>query len=347
MGFAMLEIDPKLDKLASAAEAYVEATFGQRIGLVPTVPAGLPHYIIDRYQAWQGSFLGRSTLFVAWKRRMPSDEGTRAYLKHRALLRDALDADLVILLVDEKSAAIRKQLVRQQIAFLAPGLQLYVPELLFDQAEKGGRAFRTSSIGEEKRETVSPTTQVLVIAKLLQWPVEDMNLSELAAYFKVTAMSMSRAVDELEAIGIAEDWRNGVARRVRFKLQGRELWDMIGEDLRSPVRKVRRVTGELSNDEAPIAGESALAKLTMLSSPRVTTRAIADRRWKEVSGHIRELSSSDYLDSYYELETWSYDPRALSPGEIVDRLSLYLSTREHPDERVSAEAESLIESMPW
>jgi len=48
-----------------------------------------------------------------------------------------------------------------------------------------------------------------------------------------------------------------------------------------------------------------------------------------------------------ELETWSYDPRQLSAGPAVDRLSLYLSLEDRRDERVEQAADMLLEDMKW
>jgi len=40
--------------------------------------------------------------------------------------------------------------------------------------------------------------------------------------------------------------------------------------------------------------------------------------------------------------------RAQAPdGNVVDRLSLYLSVRDHGDERVAQAAEQRLESLPW
>lgn len=48
-----------------------------------------------------------------------------------------------------------------------------------------------------------------------------------------------------------------------------------------------------------------------------------------------------------EVETWAYDPGALTRGDVVDKLSLYLSLRDHPDERVGIAAAELLETFEW
>ena len=48
------------------------------------------------------------------------------------------------------------------------------------------------------------------------------------------------------------------------------------------------------------------------------------------------------------IEIWSYAPSVLSSeGETVDRLSLYLTLRNSPDERVQGELATMMEGMQW
>jgi hypothetical protein len=52
-------------------------------------------------------------------------------------------------------------------------------------------------------------------------------------------------------------------------------------------------------------------------------------------------------DERVEVQTWTYDPRILASNGVVDRLSLYLSVRGSPDERVAQAAEELLETFEW
>ena len=95
----MLERVPeaRLEALAEAAEAYVDDTFGERLGLVPVAPTNLPHFILDRYAIWQGSLNGRTLLLMAIREILPPGSGATAqYLKHRDLVQRELGADLVL-----------------------------------------------------------------------------------------------------------------------------------------------------------------------------------------------------------------------------------------------------------
>jgi hypothetical protein len=60
---------------------------------------------------------------------------------------------------------------------------------------------------------------------------------------------------------------------------------------------------------------------------------------------LRETERGDPAGD--EVETWTYDPGALARDDVVDRLSLHLSLRHHPDERVAQAANELLEDFAW
>jgi len=331
--------DTRLEALAEAAEAYVRHAFGQRLELTPIVPPNLPHFVLDRYRIWQGMLNGRTLVLMAI--REPRQGATTEYLKHRDLVRRQLGADLVVLLLDHLPNAIRRQMVERQIGFLAPGAQFYVPEALLDLRE------RAPAISLAPAEQISPTTQLVLLAMLQGLDLEDENLTELAERFQVAIMSISRTLDELEALQIAKPRHAGRQRRLHMLTGGRELWEQVRERLQSPVRKTRVVIGHLADSVAPLAGESALAHYTMLAAPRVETRAVPSALWKRIEHNLSLGPASAFDDARIEVQTWSYDPATLARDAVIDRLSLYLSVRDSPDERVVQAAEQLLETVEW
>ena len=340
----MLERVPeaRLEALAEAAEAYVDDTFGERLGLVPVAPTNLPHFIIDRYAIWQGSLNGRTLLLMAIKEILPPGSGATAqYLKHRDLVQRELRADLVLLLLDRAPNAIRRQMVDRKIGFIASGAQLYVPEAFLDLRERAP-AFAIASAA-----SISPTTQFLLLAIMQGRGLGDLNLTELADDLGVSIMSISRTLDELEALQLAKAHHVGRQRRLHMLLRGQELWEAVQAQLQSPVRKVRVVCAQDGEKIGPLAGTSALARYTMLAPPRTETRAILAASWKSlaVADTLRPATAFD--DERIEVQTWTYDPRILARNGVIDPLSLYLSVRGSPDERVAQAAEELLEPFEW
>lgn len=340
----MLERVPeaRLEALAEAAEAYVDDTFGERLGLVPVAPTNLPHFIIDRYAIWQGSLNGRTLLLMAIKEILPPGSGATAqYLKHRDLVQRELGADLVLLLLDRAPNAIRRQMVDRKIGFIASGAQLYVPEAFLDLRERAP-AFAIASAA-----SISPTTQFLLLAIMQGRSLGDLNLTELADDLGVSIMSISRTLDELEALQLAKAHHVGRQRRLHMLLRGQKLWEAVQAQLQSPVRKVRVVYAQDGEKIGPLAGTSALARYTMLAPPRTETRAILAASWKSlaVADTLRPATAFD--DERIEVQTWTYDPRILARNGVIDPLSLYLSVRGSPDERVAQAAEELLETIEW
>lgn len=149
------------------------------------------------------------------------------------------------------------------------------------------------------------------------------------------------------ALKIAKSKHVGRQRRLSLQYTGRELWHAVEARLQSPVRKVREVKGRLPDEVAPLAGESALAHYTMLSEPRIARRALAAARWKHITGQFGLAPATPFDHDRVEIETWSYDPHVLARQPAVDRLSLYLSVRHDPDERVAQAAAQLLETFEW
>lgn len=226
-------LDAGLDALGEAAEAYVYHVFGMRMGLTPFADPGLPHFLLDRYRLWKGQLNGEPVLLVAM--RSLRQGASAEFIKHRELLRRHLGIRLVLLLLESVPAAIRRQMVERQIGFLAPGAQLYVPEVLLDLRERAPTRAPTAN------EQFGPTTQILILANLLGEDLNEANLTQLAERFQVAIMSMSRTLDELEALRIAKPHHVGRQRRLQLAVRDRELWQAVEGRLQSPVRKVRTV----------------------------------------------------------------------------------------------------------
>lgn len=329
----------RLEALAEAAEAYANDAFGQRLGLVSIAPSNIPHFLIDRYGLWQGALNGRTLVLMAV--REARQGATADYLKHRDMVRRQLGVDLVLLLLDHAPSAVRRQMVDRKIGFIAPGAQLYVPEAFLDLRE------RAPTFAVAHTDRISPTTQLMLLAILQKVDLEDRNLTQLAETVKVSIMSISRSLDELEALQLAQAHHVGRQRRLRLRLTGRELWEAVQQNLYSPVRKVRLVSGRIDANMVPLAGESALARYTMLMPPRIDTRAILSARWKWIEETFALNPATAFDDDRIAIQTWTYDPGVLANDDVIDRLSLYLSVRENPDERVAQAAEELLEKFEW
>ncbi|MCX7283850.1 MAG: hypothetical protein NTX28_07375 [Novosphingobium sp.] len=330
-----------MDALAEAAQAYVNDAFGAQLALSPVTSKALPHFILDKYRLWQGQLQGQTLLVMASREALQGSGANVPYLKHRDLVRREFGADVVLLLLDRASGAVRRQMIERRIGFLAPGAQIYVPEAFLDLRERAPAAALPHS------ENIRPTAQLLLLAHLHGQPLEGLNLTELADTLHVSIMSLSRTLDELEAMQLAKAHHVGRQRRLHMLLGGRKLWDKIQGRLQSPLRKVRVVSTAQGAKIGPLAGESALARYTMLGEPQVETRAILGTNWKGIEADCDVRPATPFDDDRVEIQTWTYDPQPLAENGTVDRLSLYLTFRNAPDERVAQAADELLETFAW
>ena len=84
-----------------------------------------------------------------------------------------------------------------------------------------------------------------------------------------------------------------------------------------------------------------MGEYTMLAEP--TTQVVA------LSKYLTKQNQKKLNKQYGEkkVEIWSYNPALLANGDTVDRLSLYLSLKDNPDERVQMECDTLIREIVW
>ena len=259
--------------------------------------------------------------------------------KHLALVRDAVDA-IVVFVAPSLSAYNRSRLIKRGVPFVVPGRQLYIPDLAMDLRER----FHTHK--EPRPNALSPAAQAVLFLHLLRPDQAATSPSLIATQLRYSAMSIGRAFDYLVDTGLAHAERHGKERHIRFKTEGRDLFDAAHDLLRSPVRTRKFVrNGHIA---APLkhAGESALSDLTDLSPPPRDTFAVAASDWKTFA-QTYGLVETDPEQAAHIVETWAYDPADLSHARTVDPLSLYTQFRNHRDERVSMAAERLLERIEW
>lgn len=328
--------------LVRKADAYLHEAFGLTARLEPASIKALPHFVLDRYALWRADLFGRDCLLMALQ--PDADVSIEEMGRHAEIVRARAGTALIILLFEHLSPMRRRALLGQRMAFLVPMAQLYVPEALLDLRE------RTSRPRARGPELFSPTAQQLILGALLdpQRSEGGASATDLARHYGVAVMSMTRAFDELEARGMADTSRDGRQRLLCFHAAGRALWDQAGPRLQSPVRKVRTVV--IPNPEhfrGRVAGESALSLYTDLGRPRMQRLAVAAADWSKLvrDNGLRDTYPRDPAGD--EVETWAYDPGSLARGDVVDKLSLYLSLRDHPDERIAMAAADLLGTFEW
>ncbi len=238
----------------------------------------------------------------------------------------------------------RKRLVERKIPFIVPGSQLYLPDLGIDFQEHLKKA-------RSKKDTLSPSAQLVLLAYLLRKPeIDNWTATNLAGVFNTSKMTMSRAIDSLidvELIDVVQDWRE---KQIYFKEDRKTLWKRALPYLKSPVQK-RVFVENIDVDIGTVAGLCALAELTMIASPARKVRALSRKEWKSLQKdkNLRIIPDVSKELAAFEFEIWRYDPKVLSIDGIADPLSLYLSSPDEGenDERVQGELKHLLTVFKW
>jgi DNA-binding transcriptional ArsR family regulator len=330
---------------AGTADAAIQQYFHNSLGLTAKIrpwlgAAKLPYFLQETFDTREMLLLSHPVL-LAKHRRAPKESlaEVRAQLEKLRIV-----ANLPVIYVTDALASYeRKRLVEQQVPFLVPGNQLYLPDLGIDLREYFRQARQTPAMA------LSPATQALLIAALLHKPWRaDWEPAEIVANLGYTPMTLSRAVRELTVAGIVTIKRRGRERHLHTDRSPQEVWEQAKPILRSPVKRTGwvRPTPKWMPPRIRVAGMSALAQQSLLAEPSIPVYAVSATQWKVATQAGVKLLPEPAVGCC-EWQMWNYSPELLPDSRTVDPLSLTLSLQDETDERVQLALEELRKQFPW
>ncbi len=286
----------------------------------------LPFLIVERYNFKQVELDDIHALFMYVKGSMDSIASVK---KHVLRVREKSEFP-VVLVLNECLPRQRKSLIHARIPFVMENKQIYLPFMGSVLEEK-------YSCEEQAGRKLSPAAQVVFLyflyCKTVRLPMKEVENS-----LNFSAMSITRAVKQLEQLNIITTYKEGVNKIIFADCLGKELFEKADPWLQSPVRHKVYVNEKDVKDHWLQAGYQALSECSMLGAPRWSVYAV-----KTISGINYEEERMD--DRQVEVEVWSYDPEMLADSAHVDILSLYESLKEDPDERVQGAVEEMMSSF--
>jgi hypothetical protein len=319
---------------------YLKETLDIQLVLKPWKGAHrLSFFLQDSYSFYMALLLGRKYLFA-----LAREESlvTPALLrKHIEQLHEKVGLPCVYV-SSEVSSYDRKRLMQQGVQFIVPLRQIHLPSCGTDWQDRSHMTPTPRVIHK-----IMPSTQAVLIYILMHHDQETFTPLGLARALNYTQMTMTRALNELEMVGLGKAVRKGKERIFSLKGSSSQVWKRAKSFMQNPVKK--RVWVKLKKNrlkevtaEGALAGFCALAEHSMLSAPSHPIYAISLDVWKDIQqlGIIQEFVSRD--DADIELEVWDYDPKLFEGNGAVDCYSLYLSLRENKDERVEIALDKLI-----
>ena len=204
------------------------------------------------------------------------------YARDAEALRQVFSED-VILVLSALPSYVRNRLIQRRVPFIVPGTQMFLPMLMIDLREQyprraGGSKARLSSVA-----------QVVIIYHLIRASISDVPLGIIAQQLQYSAMSLSKAQEELQEAGICEVERSGKALFLRFEGSRPAIWLRAIPFLSTPVKKTQWVRFGSSQPHAFKAGLTALSADTMLADDSIPTLAMRNR---DLLGALRQGDTS-------------------------------------------------------
>ncbi len=234
----------------------------------------------------------------------------------------------------------RKALIEAQLPFIVPDSQVYLPFLGMFLQER----MKSVKAAPEK---LSPAAQLILLYLIYEPAAQPIRKVDLAKRLELSAMNVTRAVQELEALELVTVEKTGRSDYVSATDAGKALYEKALSYMIDPVQKRIFVQDKANFAGVPLAGKSVLAERSMLAPPPVTCRAISRNAYKQLEG-IEEIDPAwSNGQDYIQLELWKYDPQVLADSAGVDVISLSLSLQENRDERVEQAVEEMMEGYQW
>lgn len=324
-----------LDEMVS----YLQVIVGMKIDVKIMPQSNVPIFISGMY-----SFCGLKTgnlKFLGVVLRDPDNFRPSSLEKHRRFFSsyDKPDYKGFVLIAKTLSNFARKRLIELRIPFIVPKVQMYWPEL--------GMEFRdhvkNKHTSFESIESFDPSTQAVLIGALNRLYHQPITPKELSQRLYYSAMSMTRALDQIESAGVGKIQKSGKQRFLLFSEDKKSLWEEVKNKLSDPVRdRARFFENDIPEEYRLLAGESALSEMSALVAPQTATYAVSREKWKRIERKAipsLEMSEPDTC----EVQVWRYDPELFSDERCVDVFSLYLSMENIQDERVQMALDEVLE----
>ena len=300
--------------------------------------------MIDGKAFYEAEVMGQKFLLVSF---IGESELRRDSLKHTLSQLEIAAAKPVAFAFDTLSDFQRRNMVEEGIPFVSASSIFYLPFL--------GIAYRrrkyTASQKPLKKGEILPklTASAQAFFLFMLYNVKDSKISktEAAKTNGLTPMSVSRYCKELLDRGLIKETREGQTIQITCAETGRALFNKALPYLDSPIKKQVAISPVKGIKGLPKAGEVALSEKSMLAAPQKNELACGPHsplvKEKEIPSENRGFLKEYFVD----LQIWKYDPIPFVREGRVDTVSLYLSLKDSPNERVQACLEEMLGKEKW
>ena len=319
-----------------AVENYLNEVLGGSVHTrsIPTSEqSALPLFLKHIYAFNKGKLFSREIIFLE---KMSGEHMTVDQLrKHSEMVEKVFNRPVVFVLPFLESYN-RKRLIQKQVAFIIPGKQLFIPQLLIDLKD-----FRQSV--QKHGEKLLPAAQFLLLFHLIKENIEFINLKTLAEKLGYTQTTITRTVRVL----VENDIAKVEGKKEKWLILGQDkkaLWQKALPLLQSPVKKIYYLDNLAKHDFIYKTSYSALSFYTDIAENDKKYFAVSLSDFK-ILKEKKQIDVVNSVEGAVHLEIWKYAPGILTDSKVVDPLSLYLSFQDVKDERIQKELERLLERV--
>lgn len=285
----------------------------------------LPVYIAGSYD-FRTAYIGNKRCIML----APIEElATLPALKKQIAKIQQVDNVPVVLELAAVSNYRRKSLIENDISFIT-AKQVFLPfigAMLTDEKEP-----------QKLTGKFVYSTQQLFLFYLYS-KKKRLYISEAGKALPFTAMTLTRAVKQLEATDLFFVAKDGVNKFIESKYSRYELFEKAKVYLSTPVRRAGYIDKTQVTENMVFAGVTALSEKTMLNPSRGVTYAISEKDYDRTL-LIEELIDPD---EQVRLELWAYNPKQFSEDSSADDISVVLSFGDINDERIEEAVDELQE----
>ncbi len=238
----------------------------------------------------------------------------------------------VVLILSKITARERKKYIKAKIPFIVNDKQSYLPFM-------GTLLTERCDVKISNKQKIIPSAQVLLFY-FIYHNAKPIYIIDARNNLEFSAMSISRAVNELNGIGLIKTHKEGVKKIMACDLTPKELFEKAMPYLSSPIKRKQYIFKKDLKDNYYLAGDSALSEYSMLNPPNVSCYATSDNL------SLRETKDLDLLDdkNQIELEIWKYKPCIFSKMNF-DVLSVIMTYEDSYDSRIIEAKEDVLQKL--
>ncbi len=313
---------------------YLNKVFGKVITKYGKFYDAFPMYLMERYKFYFFKLPNNEQSYVLIKAIDKQDIHINQ-LKKQIKQIYGLSGSMPVFVFDSLRLSQRNLLVQNQIPFIQPDNQIYIPAIVINLCEK-------EIVLKEYSEEFSIAAQVTYIYLLLNH-IKETNAPRLAAEIPYSKITFNRALAELVSRGLV--YTEGNATRKIYKtIDKKEFWEKGKHFLFNPVEKVFYSNYAMNHSGMFLSGETALARLgSSLNESMIGFYATSAEKMKSINPELLINKYDIFTEDYFVIEQFKYNPAFLSRSHYIDVISLYAQFKDSDDERILIALDELLE----